>query len=648
MAVIPETPDQIPNRRRLWLVALILVVVAATVGATVAVIVVQLGDSSSAAAVTLEPALSVGTDPFTDSVVPGPTAVVPDGVRTATTELQPDPTTHTRVAVGTAPGLYGGSGDAQVCDSQKLVAFFAQHQDKATAWARVFGITPNQIAAYAATLTPVLLTSDTLVTNHGYHNGVATSLQSVLQAGTAVLVDPTGTPRVKCNCGNPLAPPNPTALSGADLRGSPWRGYTRSNVTIVRPGPRTTNFTLVNIHTGDTYEQAAGSGSSGGQWVATETSTSGTTIVTSRDGSVWATASVIPNEAVTSLVWGNGKWTAVSNFDNGAATHVLESTDLRTWKQIGLVSDSLVDIAYGEGRWVATGLHWTPGLLATSTPHSNGVVYTSTDAIRWSQDASSDIENGYNGFEAPIAYGSGTWVTTSGAENFTGGDLTQKLTMLVSTDGVHWTPNGGTADTGLSNPSLAYGSRTWVLGADAIQLSHDAKSWSPTSISVGASPTIDALAFGNGRFLAVDSTQGSTTVLASTDAKNWTPVGTVDAELDALAYGGNSSPRSAPTSPSTTIAPSGPPCTREALQDAFSHDPEDDQSTAIVNAPEAPQCSGGWAIVHYQTQGQLVLAVFRANGGAWQLAPWGGSNTTAGRYCTDPNFPAELRPRACN
>jgi hypothetical protein len=114
----------------------------------------------------------------------------------------------------------------------------AQHPDKAAAWARVLGIAPANIAGYVATLTPVLLTGDTLVGNHGYHGGVATFHLSVLQAGTAVMVDATGTPRVKCNCGNPLTTPQLITLSKANTRGVAWPGYAPGTVTAVRPGPR--------------------------------------------------------------------------------------------------------------------------------------------------------------------------------------------------------------------------------------------------------------------------------------------------------------------------------------------------------------------------------------------------------------------------
>jgi hypothetical protein len=152
-----------------------------------------------------------------------------------------------------------------VCDPQKLVAFLTQHQDKAAAWSGVLGIAPKNIASYVATLTPVLLTSDTLVGNHGFQGGVATSELSVLQAGTAVMVDATGTPRVKCNCGNPLTSPELINLSTAHTRGVAWPGYTSGGVTAVRAGKATGTLRVVNITTGAIYDQpvatpATGSG----------------------------------------------------------------------------------------------------------------------------------------------------------------------------------------------------------------------------------------------------------------------------------------------------------------------------------------------------------------------------------------------------
>jgi hypothetical protein len=78
---------------------------------------------------------------------------------------------------------------------------------------------------YIDSLTPVLLRSDTRVTNHGFRDGWATPYQAVLQAGTAVLVDNTGVPRARCACGNPLTPPQAVPTTPT-YQGTPWPGFT--------------------------------------------------------------------------------------------------------------------------------------------------------------------------------------------------------------------------------------------------------------------------------------------------------------------------------------------------------------------------------------------------------------------------------------
>ncbi|MFD7575382.1 DUF6777 domain-containing protein, partial [Streptomyces sp. NPDC059810] len=82
--------------------------------------------------------------------------------------------------------------------------------------------------------------ADTRVTNHGFKNGAATAYQSVLQAGTAVLVDDRGVPRVRCACGNPLT--LPVAQKSPKTTGTPWPGYNSSQVVVVAP-----SVTVVNI-----------------------------------------------------------------------------------------------------------------------------------------------------------------------------------------------------------------------------------------------------------------------------------------------------------------------------------------------------------------------------------------------------------------
>ncbi len=214
-----------------WKVVAFIVVAAALLGAVVGVVVVKV-TSSDTTALTLEPADSAGANPFTDSVASGGPVAFPPNVQTATAATRAsftkDAKTGALVAAASAPGLYGGSGETHVCNPQQIVDFLATDPAKAKAWASVFDISTDDIASYVASLTPVLLTSDTLVTNHGYHNGKATSLQSVLQSGTAVLVDchrhpprqvqlrkPAHARRRPSRCRPPSspAPPGPTTTS---------------------------------------------------------------------------------------------------------------------------------------------------------------------------------------------------------------------------------------------------------------------------------------------------------------------------------------------------------------------------------------------------------------------------------------------------
>lgn len=102
---------------------------------------------------------------------------------------------------------FGGSGDIKVCDREKLIAFLNSHPAQKKAWLDILGIAPQDFERYVRSLTPVILQHDVRVTNHGFKDGKAYELQSVLAAGTAVLADRSGSIVVKCYCGNPLTPP---------------------------------------------------------------------------------------------------------------------------------------------------------------------------------------------------------------------------------------------------------------------------------------------------------------------------------------------------------------------------------------------------------------------------------------------------------
>ncbi|MFI9803521.1 DUF6777 domain-containing protein [Streptomyces sp. NPDC052301] len=202
------------------------------------------GGSAGGGEVFLQPAGSAGRDPFTEStarrssVPPPPSAsAVPSGPANALQGVQ-----------GGAPGLYGGVQDTPACDVEKQVEALQGDAAKTRAFASVAGVQPSGVPAYLRSLTPVQLRVDTRVTNHGYRDGTVTAYQSVLQAGTAVLVDGHGMPRVRCASGSPLTPPVARRTAPKPV-GPRWSAYRPSNVVVVTPAPTVVDvFVLYDPH----------------------------------------------------------------------------------------------------------------------------------------------------------------------------------------------------------------------------------------------------------------------------------------------------------------------------------------------------------------------------------------------------------------
>jgi hypothetical protein len=274
----PPPPTPPPSRvptvstrgSRRWLVVALalLLVLGGAIGAAIAL---SGGGSSSSAnrKEVFTEALSTASNPFTTPVGTDNTQLVPVQQGGSTTQR------------GGLPGLYGGTRNQSSCDRNQLITFLSQHPDKATAWASTLGIAPAQISTYVKTLTPVLLRTDTRVTNHGFVNGRATSFQSVLQAGTAVLVDARGAVVTKCYCGNPLTGP----LSYPPVYvGTKWAGFSANNLTVITPNPTTIDtFTLVDVATGQQFQRPAGTAGS------SDSQTSGSNTGPSNRGSTTTT-----------------------------------------------------------------------------------------------------------------------------------------------------------------------------------------------------------------------------------------------------------------------------------------------------------------------------------------------------------------------
>jgi hypothetical protein len=185
----------------------------------------------------IEKAEEPGPDAFTPSVVSGET--------------------QNALGAGVEGELAQGAGTA--CDTKKFVAELQKRPDAYKEWARVLGLKQAEVPAYVDSLETVVLTKDTKVTNHGIHNGKAYARQSVLTAGTAVMVDKSGADGpaastttsssppatgpaggvivTRCKCGNPLLPPGdpskpqPTTVGTDEEPGTTAPGSTRPGTT---------------------------------------------------------------------------------------------------------------------------------------------------------------------------------------------------------------------------------------------------------------------------------------------------------------------------------------------------------------------------------------------------------------------------------
>ncbi len=227
-------------------------------------------NSSQTLELRLEPVAVAVDDAFTTSVATTEHAlpnalIVPDQTASRLPPYDPNlPPGPARLeaatpVAGSSPGLFGGTRNQQACNPDQLVAFLTADLPKAEAWAAVHGIDPADIDTFVAGLTPLVLTRDTQVTNHGFRDGSANQIPAVLQAGTAVLVDQRGLPVVKCGCGNPLLPPAQITPE-LDVRvvGSPWAGWHPDRVVIIGVDTRVDSFVLVDLDGGDPFLREVG------------------------------------------------------------------------------------------------------------------------------------------------------------------------------------------------------------------------------------------------------------------------------------------------------------------------------------------------------------------------------------------------------
>jgi tRNA A-37 threonylcarbamoyl transferase component Bud32 len=359
---------------------------------------------ASAAEIARESFDSTGSNPFTGTVVV-PNVTIPKTIPNVPGAPTFPPKLTTAGAPTTipasTPGLYGGTQQLSVCDVKQMLTFLQSNPDKAAAWAKVLGIPTAVIPTFVDDLTSVILRSDTRVTNHGFANGQATELQSVLQAGTAVLVDRFGVPVVRCYCGNPLTPPK--TVDTPAYTGPSWPGFDPGRVVVVeRPTTPIINIVLINILTGTTFQRPVGTDGRSDVNVTLKprspTSSSSSTSTTTTTTTTVAPTQVVDasheGTVTASSTFPGGQYPASNALDGSAATSWFSAgsadgdTSTFTWQ--GARTDLITDVVITGNAQNAD-----PSVRSGFGFNSITVQVLDGDVVKFSQDvAFPDASNG--------------------------------------------------------------------------------------------------------------------------------------------------------------------------------------------------------------------------------------------------------------
>lgn len=257
------------SRTRIWPAVVATALMAAVLGVVGALVVRSLDQDedptrgpaaqvaqSTSASVRLEPVGYANPEPFTESVLNiDPTELGQLG-------LTPPGEVRGGSVAGDTQLLYGSRGERPVCDVARLASLLTSDEQLASSWAAAAGVAPAEVEATVMGLTPVVLTTDTAVTNHTYRNGSPSAYQAVLQAGTPIMIDSSGAPRAQCSCGNPLRAPDTdpaTDDAAPEFEGERWDSFDPDAVVRVdATSAASERLTTVDIDTSAPTDVAVG------------------------------------------------------------------------------------------------------------------------------------------------------------------------------------------------------------------------------------------------------------------------------------------------------------------------------------------------------------------------------------------------------
>ena len=262
----PHNTDDPAVNRKLAVAGVLLTSVI--IAALVIVVLAKGGDGQDDRPILTLTAINAATaNAFMDSQVVAPTQIsdaAASQIAAFSAQLPVSAGRGVRVIPGTTAGLYGVAEQGFSCDVPGIANQLVGPQEKVSAWAGALGLTADQVPSYLNSLTPVVLTADTWVTAYSYAGGQVEGLQTVLQTGTAVLIDTAGVPRVHCASGDPLSPSANIGIATMNPDGKGWPGFQARNVVAVdykKPDSAPSSmaeFVLLDVATGQQVKRKPG------------------------------------------------------------------------------------------------------------------------------------------------------------------------------------------------------------------------------------------------------------------------------------------------------------------------------------------------------------------------------------------------------
>lgn len=238
----------------------------------------------------------------------------------------------------------------------------------------------------------------------------------------------------------------------------------------------------------------------------------------STDGINWTETTMPTGRNWQGVTYGNGKFVAVAyKSDKGAY-----STDGITWAEMTMpISQRWQTVTYGNGKFVALGSGTT------------GVC--STDGVSWET-----MTMPFSGSWANITYGNGRFLAMASSEKKDSGESADTDKCAYSLDGIHWEvsvlPLTGTWG------YASYGNNTFIAMRDnstVIAHSPDAITWDYSFVSKNSINTCSI--FGGDRFIALTNninTWSSDRGIYSFDGKSWAKFQLPsDLDWESAAYG---------------------------------------------------------------------------------------------------------------